>query len=91
MKSEAVLINEYIARKGVRRFERGASSGYDALQHFLYARGYDMRRIQTTYSLKKIGRPGFGRRMGWVKLIAFVDELRLAEGLEPFNVIKFAA
>lgn len=91
MKLEAILIDEYVARKGVRRFERGASNGYDALQHFLYARGYDMRRIQSTYSLKKIGRPGFGKRIGWMSLIAFVDELRVAEGLEPFNVIKLAS
>ncbi|WP_079212957.1 hypothetical protein [Brucella pituitosa] len=83
MKTEAILIDEYIAKRGVRRFERGASSGYDSLQRFFLERGYDMRRIQTTYALRKLGQKGPGKRMGWVKLIAIVDEMRLAEGLEP--------
>lgn len=91
MKPEAILIDEYVARKGVRRFERGVSSGYDALQRFLYEHGYDMRRIQTTYALKKIGQKGLGKRMGWIKLIAFVDDLRMAEGLEPLTVSNLAA
>ncbi len=42
-----------------------------------------MRRIQTTYALRKLGQKGPGKRMGWTKLIAIVDEMRLAEGLEP--------
>ncbi|MCL8001041.1 hypothetical protein M8994_22880 [Brucella sp. 21LCYQ03] len=81
MKPEAILISQHIAKHGVRCFERGASSGYDALQRFFLERGYDMRRVQTTYVLRKFGQKGPGQRMGWVKLITIVDELRLAEVL----------
>ncbi|KAB2761726.1 hypothetical protein F9L00_12715 [Brucella anthropi] len=83
MKQEAILIDQYIAAKGVRRFDQGVSASYESVQRFLLARGYDMRRVQSTYAMKKAGKPGLGKRMAWHKVVVLVDELRIAEGLEP--------
>jgi len=85
MKPETILIDEYMAKHGVRRFERGACGNYDAVQLFLLDRGYELRRIAAAFALKRIGQKGSGRRMNWAKVIAFADDLRVADGLEPIN------
>lgn len=86
MTSEAILIEEYIAKKGVRRFEAGSSASYGAIQHYLRERDYDMRQNKSMFTLKRLGKPGMGKRMTWAKVIAFVDEMRVSEGLEPLSV-----
>lgn len=83
MQPEAILISQHIAKHGVRRFEQGISSGYDAIQRFFSERGYDMRRLQNTYVVRKFGQKGPGKRMSWLKVIAIADEMRVAEGREP--------
>ena len=92
MKSEKILIEQFIAAKGVRRFERGVSASYPAVQRYLLEKGWDMRPSSTQLALKAIGKPGKGKMMSWAKIIAFTDELRVADGLEPFSTpVKLAA
>jgi hypothetical protein len=84
MNSAAIMINEYLANHGARRFEAGARTEYEAIRAYLRDRFYDMRQNGRTFSLKPLGQKGAGKRMSWQKVMAFVDELRAAEGLEPF-------
>lgn len=89
---EAVLIQEYLAKHGARRFAQGSSGKYDSVRLYLLEKGWDMRRVQANFALKPVGKPGIGKRQSWQKIIEFVDELRVADGLEPLCApVKHAA
>ncbi len=83
MMPEAILIQEYLAKHGARRFAQGSSGKYDSVRLYLLEKGWDMRRVQANFALKPVGKPGIGKRQSWQKIIEFVDELRVADGLEP--------
>lgn len=86
--NDAQLVADWISKNGApRRFAPGVSANPSALRFFLEDRGYE-----TGYSglkgggkclVKKHGARGPARRMDANGLIAFVDQHRVAEGLEP--------
>lgn len=84
-KVTAAMVEAYVAANGVRRFETGISGDLDALRGYLSRHGYDVAFIQRgkhPYQIRgNLGRPRNVDRSG---LFAFVDELRIAEGKEPF-------
>lgn len=80
----------FIAQHGVRRFEIGARADFDALRLCLQDRGYEVTFTPSRNGarLKKAGAPGRYRSFSKTDFLRFVDELRVAEGLEPFTPIK---
>lgn len=80
-------VKAFIAAKGVRRFEPGASGDYQAIKSFLLDRGYVLSsgRAGLTYQISRPGQRGRPKGIGWAKIIALVDELRASEGLEPLK------
>jgi hypothetical protein len=88
--TDQALIEDWLTKNGgARRFERGASGMPDNIRFYLQERGYEM-----TFSGWKDGRKAIvrrhgtngQRRMNFAQLVAFVDELRASEGLEPIMV-----
>ncbi|PWL17409.1 hypothetical protein DKP76_11565 [Falsochrobactrum shanghaiense] len=84
MKFETILIEEYLSKHGVRRFEQGESTDFHHLASFLSEYGYTVSGSPMGMVNVSQGR-GRPRRMGMAKLIAIADEIRVAQGLEPFN------
>lgn len=80
----------FIAQHGVRRFEIGARVDLDALKFWLQDRGYEVKftAARASARVKKAGAPGRYRSFSKTDFLRFVDELRVAEGLEPFTPIK---
>ncbi|MBK3745192.1 helix-turn-helix domain-containing protein [Paraburkholderia aspalathi] len=87
MKPETILISEHVATIGVRRFERGVSSDSDNVKAYLAEFGIELQRLRGRYWLRQ----GSGklRVTDWNGVIRRVDELRIAQGLQPF--VKRAA
>lgn len=81
----ASMVEAYIAANGVRRFESGISDDLDYLRAFVGRHGYEIAYTQRGKQPYQIsggrGRPRSVDRAG---LFAFVDQLRIAEGLQPF-------
>ena len=75
------------ANGGPRRFEPGATGDIGNLRSWLTGRGYEIIHNARILRVKKIGARGAPKNMTPAKLIAFVDELRRAEGLEPLRPI----
>jgi hypothetical protein len=77
-----LMVQDWIAQNGVRRFERGDTAEYFHLTNWLRERGYVLTKVHGTYRLAN----GSGRQRNttWAGVIALVDKLRLAEGLQPF-------
>lgn len=82
--NDDALVAGWLAQHGgPRRFERGDSATLDALKWFLRDRGYEVSFTQKGgMALKNTGAPGRPRTVKLRDLVAFVDELRAAEGLE---------
>ena len=81
----SAMIAAYIAAHGIRRFERGASSDLVHLKNFAAERGFEVlftQRGTTPYVIK--GGRGRPRSVSRAGLFAFFDEMRIAEGFEPF-------
>lgn len=80
----ALMVQDFIARNGVRRFERNTRADYHSLAQYLEERGYKLIQRATRYTLAgPRGRPRF---VTWKEAIALVDKFRRAEGLEPILV-----
>jgi hypothetical protein len=81
------IVKAYIERNGVRRFEAGTSGDYQSLKAFLAERGFILTTYgrSTTFIIKVPGQRGRAKAMNWSKVIEFVDELRMGEGLEPLK------
>lgn len=81
------IVETYIERNGVRRFEAGTSGDYPSLKAFLADRGYLLSTYgrASTYIIKEPGQRGRPKSMNWSKVIEFVDAIRLGEGLEPLK------
>lgn len=74
-------VDEFIAKNGVRRFERGACSDFTSIQVFLRERGY---RLVGTWNRYVLAHGGSVRmRLKWQDVLEVVDDLRAREGLEP--------
>lgn len=65
----------------VRRFEMGASGV--GLDNFLQDRGYVVNTTGVGVAIKKIGAPGRAKGTSRRKMLDLLDQLRIAEGLEP--------
>lgn len=94
--SDRTCIEEWLARNGgARRFEMGASGEPTGLTSYLQDKGYTTaftgwkggRRCKVTEPVRRgaDGRklPGKVHHLTMVQLIAFVDRLRQADGLQP--------
>lgn len=80
------MIAEYKARGGaVRQFEPGTTASYDHIKSYLLDHGYQLSMVRNMNCVKKIGAKGKGKAMHWTRIIALVDELRLADGKQPFR------
>jgi hypothetical protein len=77
--SDAELVQGWLAMNGPRRFERGASGDEMAMRSYLHARGYETTYRQGKLYLIGRGRP---RLLTYKDLVAFVDEIRVSEGLQ---------
>ncbi|MCO5085122.1 MAG: hypothetical protein M9939_26400 [Mesorhizobium sp.] len=81
----AAMVDAYIAVNGVRRFERGVADDLEYLRGYLARHGFEVSYIQRgRYPYLVRGRSGRPQSFDRPGLFAFVDELRLAEGREPF-------
>jgi hypothetical protein len=86
--SDQALIDAWLAKNGgPRRFERGTSATADGVRGYLKDRGYTLEftgwKQGGKARLKHEGVRGRPRLMTMRELLAFVDELRAAEGREP--------
>lgn len=76
-----LLIADYIAKHGVRRFKERDTVDYYSLQSWLSERGYTLSMKSSLYTLSNgRGRP---KVMPWRNVVQFVDKMRKAEGLLP--------
>lgn len=79
------MIDAWLAANGgPRRFRRGESSDFVFLQRWLYGRGYVLSSAKGSFFLRN----GHGdpRQVKWPEVIAVVDTLRAAEGLETLRI-----
>ena len=86
MKPKTVLINEYLAMHGARRFEQGASSGIHGIASFMAEYGYEVAGAPKGGVKVRRGK-GQWKRMSMPGLIALADEIRIAQGLQPFSAV----
>lgn len=81
----AMLVQDFVAKNGVRKFEVGASADYYVLSTYLQERGWKLTTLQgARYGLGRLGVQGRLRSVTWKEAVAFVDKYRRAEGLQPF-------
>lgn len=87
MSNDRALVDAWLQEHKPRRFDRGDSATPDALCEFLRARGYDLNftgwKGGGRATLRHVGQRGRPPSMSMRDLLAFVDELRITEGLEP--------
>lgn len=75
---------------GPRRFKQGTSNDFDAVRHFLAARGYEARfsqRGEVTVEHATERR----RRFTVAAFFRFVDTIRIGEGLPPYLPTRVSA
>lgn len=87
MTPEAAMIEEYIAKHGARRFEKGASSNPHHIASFMAEYGYEVAAAPHGGVKVRRGK-GQWKRMSMPALIALADEIRAAQGLEPFSASR---
>ncbi len=79
-----LMVKDFIAKKGVRRFEPGACTDLIFVNEYLRPHGYQISAYQNRFQIKsERGRPRATDRDG---LFRFVDKLRVADGLEPISI-----
>lgn len=76
-----MMVADYLAKHGARRFNRGETVDYSTLQIWLAPRGYTLSVHRSQYKLA-VG-AGKLKPVQWREVIRFVDRLRVAEGLQP--------
>ncbi len=86
IQNSAHLIAEAIAAGRVRRFDAGDGADLLKLQHFLRQRGYVLHVSKNSYSIKREGQPSKPKAMHWSKVIDFIDNIRVGEGLQPLRI-----
>lgn len=82
--SDADLVRGWLAQNGgPRKFKRGDTADPLGIKFWLRPRGYEMSFTQKGgMAVKRVGAEGKPRAVTLKQLIAFVDTLRAAEGLE---------
>lgn len=92
---DATLVAGWLAQHGgPRKFARGETADPFGLRFWLEARGYSVKYTQKDGGKITVARVGAkGRPMSFTgkKFIAFVDHLRVYEGLEPLSSERKAA
>lgn len=69
----------------VRRFEAGAIADLSSLRLWLAERGWVVGGTEGHLTIAEAGKPGKGRRTTTAGVLALVDRLRVADGLEPLK------
>ncbi|MCL6653513.1 hypothetical protein A6R70_14570 [Agrobacterium rubi] len=79
---------EWIAKNGEpRKFERGFSSEWDAMQRLMASFGFELLyRGQRYYTLLPVGWTGSTRRFDRQQLLDRVDEILIENGRQPFRL-----
>ena len=90
MKPETIMIEEYLAKHGARRFEQGISTSLHWIAPFMAEYGYEVAGAPLG-GVKVRRDKGKLKRMSMPSLIAMVDEILIAQGLEPFSATAKAA
>ncbi len=79
------MVECWTARNGLpRRFQPGESLDFYAVQAWLQRRGYALGAVKGRFAILSPGKNRHG--LSWRQVIELVDELRVAEGLEPYRV-----
>lgn len=79
------MVDSWIARNGcARRFLPGESVDFFAIQSWLQRRGHALSAVKGRFVLESKGRSR--RNLLWREIIDLVDDLRVAEGLEPYRM-----
>lgn len=82
------MIDAWLATHGgPRRFQRGESADFFALQRWLLCRGYVLSASKGSFFVRPVG--GERQQMKWRQVIELVDTLRAAHGLE--TIVPMAA
>lgn len=72
------------ASGGPRRFRQGDTADPFSLQPWLHRRGYELLLGKSQFRVKRLGgKRTMGKVLSRTQFLAFVDKLRIAEGLEP--------
>lgn len=72
------------ANGGPRRFRQGDTADPFSLQPWLQKRGYELILGKCQFRVKRLGGNGTkGKVLSRTQFLAFVDKLRMSEGLEP--------
>lgn len=71
-----LMVKDFLAKHGARRFERGVTTEYVAIVNFLREHGRELKCASACYKLD-------GKPTSWVGVLAMVDEIRTRKGLEP--------
>lgn len=82
-----LMIDDWIAKNGVRQFERGATGEFYGICVWLRARGYECAfhgQKRGYYTITASG--GRAKKLDWKGVLALHDKVRRAEGLEPVRM-----
>lgn len=88
--NEALMIQDWLAKNGgARRFDEKESASELSIIDFLKERGFSVRKSRFSWNRsgekwalsRGAGRP---QSMSWSEIMGMVDEMRIAEGLQPF-------
>lgn len=69
---------------GPRRFQPGESVDFYSVQSWLHRRGYSLAGLKGRFVVEAKGRSQ--RNLLWRQVLELVDQLRAAEGLEPYRL-----
>ena len=85
-RATSAMVDAWLAKNGgPRRFEPRASTDILSIRSYLLPKGYDVVFLQREGGVYTVTKPGPGRpaKLDREQFLAFVDKLRLADGLEP--------
>lgn len=81
------MIIDFTTKGGaVREFKRGFTSDWRYLRDLLHGFGYEVKIEKSWYIVRKIGQGGRPKRLGRTAAIKAIDEILLANGLQPFQI-----
>lgn len=80
----AAMTADFIAKNGVRRFDRGFSHDWTYVKNLMLSYGYVLRTERNFYSLTPVGQAGKRKLLGRDGILARIDEVLIANGREPF-------
>ncbi|KKZ89035.1 hypothetical protein [Rhizobium phaseoli] len=84
----AMMIDFTAAGGEVRSFNRGFTGDWSYLQDLLKGFGYEAKIDKAFYIVRKIGEKGRPKRLSRTAAIKAIDEVLVANGLQPFMITK---